>query len=204
MLTTKERRSIAGEELDAVAPLQAAKDTLKCRWVNSLSTPAPTALTVEATKAQRWVLGLPQQIDATIASGRSERKYTKRLLAAKRKVFADGEEIGGKEACRLFSLLAEATGGKKGTSQSAFVLPAQAGGVTAAANSCTNGVYTLLTYDEKGLAPSAPLGNAVLRLVKVAHKRAIEMLIVRTTRRPGARRPCARTSASRRRTGLHR
>lgn len=176
LLTTKERRSIAGEELDEVAPLPPVEGTLKCRWVSSLATAAPTALTVEATTAQRWVLGLPQQIDATIASGRSEQKYTKRLLAAKRKVFEDGEEIGGKEACRLFSLLAEATGGKKGTSRSAFVLPAQTGGVTAAAHSCTKGVYTLLTYDEKGLAPSAPLGNAVLRLVKVAQKRAIEIL----------------------------
>ena len=176
LLTAKERRSIAGEELDAVAPLQAAKDTLKCRWVNTLSAPAPTALTVEATMAQRWVLGLPQQIDATIASGRSERKYTKRLLAAKKKVFEEGEEIGSKEACRLFSLLAEASGGKRGTSQSVFVLPAETGGFTAAAHSCAKGVYTLLTYDEKGLAPSTALGNAVLRLLKIAQKRAVKLL----------------------------
>ena len=67
LLTAKERRSIAGEELDIVAPSEAAKDTVRCRWVNTLSTPVPTALRVEAIPAQRWVLGLPQQIDAAIA-----------------------------------------------------------------------------------------------------------------------------------------
>jgi len=176
LLTAKERRSIAGEKLDLVAPSQADKKTLKCRWVNTLSAPAPTALSVESMPAQRWVLGLPQQIDGVIASGRSERKYSKRLQAAKKKVLEGADEIGDKEACRMFSLMAEAGGGKKGTSQSAFGVPAEAGGSTAAAHSCTNGVYTLLTYDEKGLTLSTPLGNAVLRLVKIAHKRAVKIL----------------------------
>ena len=175
LLTAKERRSIAGEELDVVAPSEAAKDTLKCRWVNTLSTPVPRALRVETTPAQRWVLGLPQQIDNTIASGRSERRYSKRLQAAKKKVFEGADEIGDKEACRMFSLLVEVNGGKKGASQMFLFLPAEAGGITAIAQSCTKGVYTLLTYDEKGLAPSLPLGAAMLRLVKIAQKRAIKL-----------------------------
>ena len=176
LLTAKERRSIAGEKLDVVAPSEAAKDTLECRWVNTLSTPVPRALRVEAKPAQRWVLGLPQQIDGAIASGRTERKYSKRLQAAKKKVFEGADEIGDKEACRLFSLLAEAGGGKKGASQTAFFLPAEGGRITAIAHTCTSGVYTLLTYDEQGLALSSALGQATLRLMRIAHQRAIKIL----------------------------
>ena len=176
LLTSKERRSIAGEELDVVAPSQDAKSTLKCRWVNSLSTPAPTALSVESTPTQRWVLGIPQQVDSTIASGRSERKYAKPLQAAKKKVNERADEIGDKEACRMFSLLLEATGHKKGASQIVYIQPAGAGGITSIVQLCTDGVVTLLMYDEKGLAPSVALGEAVLRLAKAAHKRAIKIL----------------------------
>ena len=176
LLTARERRSIAGENLDVVAPSQAAKGTLSCRWVNSLSTPLPRALRVEATPAQRWLLGLPQQIENSIASGRSERKYRKRLQAAKNKVLAGADEIGDQEACRMFSLLVEANGGKKGVTQQAFVQPAEVAGITANVQSCTKGVYSLLTYSEKGLASSVPLFQAVLRLAKIAQKRATKIL----------------------------
>ncbi len=176
LLTSKERRSIAGEKLDVVAPSQPAKGALACRWVNELSAPLPTALRVEVTPADRWVLGLPQQIDATISSGRSERKYTKALLAAKKKVFERADEIGDKEACRMFSLLVEVNGGKKGASQFYHFQGAEAGGITAVAQSCNKGVYTVLTYDERGLASSVALGEAVLRLAKTAHMRAVKLL----------------------------
>lgn len=176
LLTSKERRSIAGERLDAVPPSQPVEGTLACRWVRSLSAPSPTSLSVEARRADQWVLGLPQQIDAAVASGRSERKFTKRLLAAKKRVLERADEIGGREACRMFSLLVEINGGKKGAPQLVLFLPAESGAVTTTAQRCTNGVHTLLIYKEMGLQPSFPLIEAGRRLVKVAHGRAIKLL----------------------------
>jgi hypothetical protein len=176
LLTSKERRSIAGRELDVIAPSAPSKDTLRCRWVSTLSTPVPTRLTIMTTPTQRWLLGFPQRVASTIASGRGESKYTKRLLAAKKKVIEGADKIGDKEACGIFSLLIEANGGGKSASEFVLFQPAPAGAVTATVQMCTHGVYTLLTYDEKGLAPSTPLGDALLRLVKIAHKRAIKIL----------------------------
>ncbi len=175
LLTSKERRSIAGRRLDVVAPSPAAEGRLQCRWVDTLSTPAPSALKVVTTPAQRWVLGLPGRIDSAIASGRNKPQFSKRLKAAKKRVSEGADEIGDKEACEMFSLIVEVNGGKKGVSQIVLYQPTASGETTATVQTCTRGVYTLVTYDERGLTPSNPLGAAMLRLVGIAQKRAIKL-----------------------------
>jgi len=175
LLTARERRSIAGKGLNIVAPSQAAKDTVECRWVDDLSSPAPTALRVVTTPAQKWVLRLPDQIENTISAGRVEPEYTKRLLAARKRVFEGADKIGDEEACGMFSLLIEANTGNKNVREIVLYEPAEAGGVTAIVQSCSKGVHTLLTYHEIGLAPSKPLADAMVRMVSIAHKRAIAL-----------------------------
>ncbi len=148
---------------------------MECRWVDDLSTPTPTALKVATTPAQRWVLRLPDQIENTISAGRTEPEYTERLLAARKKILEGVDEIGDKEACGMFSLLFEAKTGKKDAREIVHYEPAAGAGVAAIVQSCSKGVYTLLTYHENKLAPSKPLADAMVRMVKIAHKRAIAL-----------------------------
>lgn len=133
------------------------------------------ALEVVTSPAKEWVQLLPQLIDSTIASGRAEKRFTKRLQAAKKKVLRGADRLSASESCEMFSLLVRANGGKKGTSEIALFRPTQSGQTVATVQICTKGVYTLVTYEEKSLTPSLPLADAMLRLVRIAQKRAIEL-----------------------------
>ena len=171
LLTSKERASIAGEKIDAVVPV--TQRVRQCRWVKTLLSPLP-AIEVVVSPAKEWVGQLPSLIDSTIISGRVDKKLSKRLQAAKRKVLRDSDRIGKREVCDMFSLLVAAHSGKKGSKAIVLFLPGATGNTTATAQTCSGGVHTLLTYSEPGLTPSDPLSQAMLRLVALAHQRAIE------------------------------
>ena len=169
LLTANERKSIAGERINIVAP---SNQPDQCQWVKSLKVAAPTSITVLTASAQAWVQGLPALIDSAIADGRAEDKYRKRLFAAKKQVANGAKNLSDKDACKLFGLLLEATGGKKGSRE---VVLFQTLGATpsASAQTCTRGVYTGLVYAQRDLVPSEALQAAVLRVMAYAHERAI-------------------------------
>ncbi|MGI9084669.1 MAG: hypothetical protein ACR2FE_05180 [Aeromicrobium sp.] len=172
LLTPKERRSIAGEKINIVAPGPSNRNAPQCRWVTTLSTPNAIEIKVVTQTVQIWLRGLPLRIDRTIRGGQVDSKYSKRLQAAKQKVLGGADEIGDAEACDLFSLMVEVNLGVKDLSQ--VVLREDA--TTAAVHKCSKGVYTVLTYSEPELTPSLPLGEAMKRLVKIAHSRAVKRL----------------------------
>lgn len=173
LLTSKERASIAGVKIDVVVPvMQKAK---QCRWVKTRLSSLP-AIEVVATPAKEWVGQLPSLIDNTVISGRVDKKFSKRLQAAKTKVLRGADKIGKREVCDMFSLLVEANGGQKGSRELVLFLPVATGDLTATVQSCSMGVHTLLIYSEPGLMPSSALSQAMLRLVALAHQRAIKLI----------------------------
>ena len=169
LLTAKERKSIAGERIDIVAP---AKDPGKCRWVKTLEVPFPTSITVLTESAQNWLRGLPARIDHTIAEGSANDKDIKRLVAAKKRVAKGVDKIGNKEACKLFGLLVEVYRGKD--SRSVVHFQPNGSSTAASGQTCTRGRYTALIYVERDLVPSRALTAAVLRVLGYAHERAIK------------------------------
>ena len=174
LLTSKERTSIAGTDLDAVVPAARQEGSRQCRWVSKPSKPLP-ALSVVTSSAQAWVAQLPRMVDALLVSGRTGKQFTERLQAAKKKVLRGADELSDSEACEMFALIVRANNGEKGAREIVHFQPAQSGQLIVIGQKCTRGVYTTLTYEENDLAPSQPLIAAMTRLVGDAHQRAIEL-----------------------------
>ena len=173
LLTSDERRSIAGERLDIVSPAPRQPEGIdQCRWVKSLRVSAPPTVQVITSSAKTWAKQVPRQVNQVMAGGRLDAKMVKKLLEAK-KTIAEGH-YDNAEACRLFTLLAEANGDKKGANTRLSYPPYGRQG-SANARTCSHGVFTQVSYAEVGLKPSGFAGYAVLRLLKLAHKRAIKM-----------------------------
>lgn len=176
LLTAAQRRSIAGEKLDTVAPGPAIKGALQCRWVRTLSTPRTVVLRVTSQGRRVWVRQLPKLIDNLTVSGRADAKYSGRLQSIKRAAINDPESISSKEACEYFSLFVEISQAKKNRTQGILVQGTQYGDYTISWQGCSGGVHTELVYEEPGLQVSLALAQAVIRLGKAAHRRAVAKL----------------------------
>jgi hypothetical protein len=177
LLTGKERRSIAGEKLEVVAPSPVIKGALLCRWVKTLKTPLTTSLRVASQPLDVWVQQVPKQIDRLIAQGRSDSEYSKRLQAAKKEILrGKPEEISDRQACKYFSLLVEISMDKKNRTEGILFQGTARGDYSVTWQRCAGGVHTELFYEEPGLQVSLALSQSVIRLGKLAHKRAIEKL----------------------------
>jgi hypothetical protein len=175
LLTSKERTSIAGTDIDTVVPAARQEGSRQCRWVSMPSKPLP-ALSVMTSSAQTWVVQLPRMVDSLLVSGRAGKRFTERLQAAKKKVIRGADKLSDSEACEMFSLIVGANGGEeRGATELVVFLPTQSGQIIAIGQKCTRGIYTSVTYEENDLAPSEPLIAAMSRLVGDAHKRAIEL-----------------------------
>jgi hypothetical protein len=175
LLTSAERRSIAGETVDVEAPSNPPRGGFQCRWVKSLQAPTPTLIAVVVTSAQQWSKSVPQQVDRAIAAGAAKKKsFLTRLLAAKKKVRHGTDKITDKEACDMFSLMSEIYGRKKGTFE-VVSFPAYGTQLSVNARSCKQGRYISFSYTEGSLQPSSPLSFSALRLLHVAEARAAKM-----------------------------
>jgi len=178
LLTAKDRRSIAGVALNTVFPMPQIDGVLLCRWVKTLTTPKTISIKVVSQPAPVWAQrAVPKQINRLLAARETNDKITERLLAAKKKISGGATEVSGAEACRMFSLLIEANNKKKkGLNQDLLFQGTPRGNFTVAWQKCGKGVHTELVYEEPELQPSLAVSQAVIRLGKVAHRRAIEKL----------------------------
>ena len=177
LLTPAERRSIAGENLETVAPLPVVKGALLCRWVKTLSTSVTTSIRVISQPVQRWVQTLPAEIDRVIASGKANDKFTNRLKVAKTTILRGADEVSNKQACSYFSLLVEVNDKtKKGLNEALLYQGTVRGDYTVGWQRCGGGVHTDLLYEEPGLQISLALSQSVIRLGKIAHRRAVDKL----------------------------
>jgi hypothetical protein len=168
LLTSKERRSIAGMKLDIVAPQRVNKEIHRCRWVESLAAPLPRAIEVAVQRTEVWLKQVPRRIDVITQTGGAEGKMLHRLQAAKKDVLRGVDKVDDEEACKIFSLLIEARFDKKGLNQY-YALQDEN---TAAVTRCANGIHTSVSYSERGLESSVPLSEALQRIAKLVHQRA--------------------------------
>src|SRR5688572_22560810 len=176
LLTAKDRRSIAGEKIEVVAPAPLIKDVLQCRWVKTLKTPLTTSIKVSSQPVQYWARTVPKQIEKLIRTGTVEDKWLKRLQATKQKIIREADEISNSEACDIFAFLVRIRDGRKNASDFTLYQGTGRGDFTVAWHRCGGGVHTELIYEEPGMAPSVALTRSIARLRKVAHHRAIKIL----------------------------
>ena len=173
LLSDKDRKSIAGVAISLVAPAPPAKGSDQCRWVDSLKTGAPTVVQVAVAPVQVWAKSVPAQVDSALRTGRaaSDKELLDQLLDAKKQIKRGADKLSDKEGCKMFSLLAQANGRKKGVTET-ISFPPFGTQIAAQARTCKSGIYATVTYSELGLKPSTALSAAVLRLVKIAVLRA--------------------------------
>ena len=176
LLSGKERRSIAGQKLDIVAPSPVIKGALLCRWVETLKTPLTTSLRVISQPLDVWVQQVPKQVDRLLVQGRSDTEYSRRLQAAKKEILRGPENISNKQACKYFSLLVEISMDKKNKTEGILFQGTERGDYSVTWQRCAKGVHTELFYEEPGLQVSLALSQSVIRLGKLAHRRAVDKL----------------------------
>ena len=175
LLSDKERKSIAGEHIRIVAPASPSRGAQTCRWVKTLKSALPTQVIVAVAPAQVWAKSVPQQVDQALRTGRgTDKKLLDKLLAAKKKLTHGSEKLSDKEACDMFSLLAQSNQHRKGVKET-ISFPPFGSQVAAQARTCYKGIYATVTYAEIGLRPSSALSAAVLRLVKIVREKAYEL-----------------------------
>jgi hypothetical protein len=176
LLTGKERRSIAGDKLEIVAPSPVFKGALLCRWVETLKSPRTISLRVASQPLDLWVQQVPTQIDRLIAAGQPDSEYSKRLQAAKKEILRGPAEISDEQACKYFSLLVETNTDEKNKTDGILFQGTERGDYSVTWQRCAGGVHTELFYEEPGLQVSLALIQSVIRLGKIAHRRAIAQL----------------------------
>ena len=177
LLSPKERESIAGQPLDIVSPSAVIKGGLVCRWVDTLKTPSPTSIKLSSQPLQTWVRGIPKHIETLQAGGRYPSKYSKRLQDAKKEILRAPEKITDKRACEFFKLLVASSQGKKFQKREGILFQGtQSGDYLMSWQRCGEGIYTEIVYQEPGLQVSLALAQAVIRLGKLAHKRAAKII----------------------------
>ncbi len=178
LLTAKDRRSIAGVALNTVYPMPLIDGVLLCRWVKTLTTPKTISIKVISQPAPVWAQrNVSKQANRLLAAGQTSDKITDRLLAAKKEASGGAAGVSDAEACKMFSLLIEANNKKrKGLTQDLVFQGTTRGNFTVAWQKCGRGVHTELVYEEPELQPSLAVSQAVIRLGKTAHRRAVDEL----------------------------
>lgn len=172
LLTPKERRSIAGQKIDVVVPSVPMPKAFQCRWLTSTTSSFPTVQVVTMT-AQSWVSQASPRIDEALFRRSTGKKLTARLLEARKTIARGADELSDREACDVFSTLNEANSGDKGV-RTASSLGTVQGQPSATVSMCSKGAVTSLAYAEVGLQPGAAVFQAVSRLLKIAHQRAVK------------------------------
>ena len=180
LLTPKERASIAGQRLDAVFPSPKVEGTLFCRWVPTLKKPVTTSIQVTSQKLQSWVRNIPAHIERLMATGQSFDEHSKQLQEMKTEIARAPEKISDEQACRYFRTLAKMGRGKAKAvgpkNEGILFQGTQDGDFKVSWQRCGEGVHTEIVYDEPDLQVSLALGQAVIRLGKLAHKRGARIL----------------------------
>ncbi len=136
---------------------------------------APTAIDVVAVPAPLWAVTAGGSIDQALVAGPDE-DMADRLVKAKKEISKGARRIGKRDACAIFSLLAEASGQKPGIVENAGYSLASGSQLVANAATCKRGVYAAASYSEAGLEPSTTLLLAVTRIMRLAHQRAVKIL----------------------------
>lgn len=166
---------MAGEWLNKVAPAPAQAGYLQCRWIASFSEPQPRSLLVLTMEGHTWATTLAAtQIDQLLTTRVNDEKTIRQLHEAKKTIMNESDKLSGKKACRIFSLIVAKSARSKRSSETVAYLPS---GSTLSVNGmkCTEGVFTLVRYSEKGLRKSGVLEEAALRLLRIAHQRAVKL-----------------------------
>ena len=174
LLTSKERKSISGVKLDAVAPAPSAAGTSQCHWRTAQSAPFPT-LNVVTMTSQTWAKGFPEAVDEAVRSGRASKKLAKRLRTARSEAMRGSNSMGKEEACRYFSLILETYDLPRNSRTTTFIPTEVNGQLGSTVATCSRGLYTAITYAEVDLTPSDALYAAFVRLLELAHQRAVKL-----------------------------
>lgn len=123
--------------------------------------------------ASEWVRSLPDIVRALEASKEFSDAENLRKLRAAAKLLESGDKIDSREACSLFSQMAELQGRPPKTTFLVSVIPTRADPKGISGQMCSVGTFTsVMLADTTGLEDPLPV-DAVGNATKTAHRRAI-------------------------------
>ncbi|MEV6418034.1 DUF3558 family protein [Kribbella sp. NPDC051718] len=123
--------------------------------------------------ASQWARSLPEAIRAIEASGQFSDAENMRKLRAAVKLVEAGQDVDPNEACSLFSQMLELQGLPPNTPLGVSVLPTRSDPKAVSGQMCSAGIFaSVLIADSNGLDGPLPT-EAVEKITKSAHRRAI-------------------------------
>ncbi len=107
------------------------------------------------------------------SSGEITSASDKKELARAKKLLADASSFTGKQACDVFTTLAEINGAEKGATTTITSVPITESEAGISAQMCTSGEMTSLIYSVPGLKKSKEVDAAVTKALAAVQKRAL-------------------------------
>jgi hypothetical protein len=167
-LTAAERKELVGSAIDEVVATGGTAGSSQCRWQ------APTALIqVTTLPATAWAKTLPQVVAQLESSGDITSARDKKELARAKKLLAKASSFTGKQACDVFTTLAEINGAEKGATTTITSVPITKSESGISAQMCTSGEMTSLIYSVPDLKKSRQVDAAVTKALAAAQRRAL-------------------------------
>jgi len=173
LLTSEERKGLAGRTMDSVVPVSAAAGTQECQWVHSLQDPSNAVIRLVAINTQEWAKVARTQINEAIRNPRLSANTVMRLQAASKRLAKGTSDLTDNQVCNIYWTLAAASGFHHGAE---VVFSSTIGRMHAAyAASCGEGWLTMIGYGEYGLHTSITLYQALIDLRGVVQDRAAKL-----------------------------
>lgn len=167
-LTASERKDLVGSAIDEVVATSGTAGSSQCRWQSDSA-----LIQVTTLPAQAWAKTLPQVVAQLESSGQVTSAGDKKELARAKKLLAKASSFTGKQACDVFTTLAEINGAKKGATTTITSVPITKSEAGISAQMCTSGEMTSLIYSVPDLKESKQVDAAVTKALAAAQKRAL-------------------------------
>lgn len=167
-LTAAERKKLVGSAIDQVVATRGTADSSQCRWQSSSA-----LIQVTTLPAQAWAKTLPQVVKQLESSGDVKSAADKKELARAKKLLSDASAFTGKQACDVFTTLAEIGGAEQGATTTITLVPISKAESGVSAQMCTSGEMTSLIYSVPGLKKTNAVDAAVTTALAAAQKRAL-------------------------------
>ena len=141
----------------------------QCRW----EADGATVVQVQAAPSADWGRNVGAAMKQLANNPKLSADDAKELAQAQQ-VLAERGELNARQACGMFSLIAEIGGAPPGATFTVQYIQADEFSVASTAQACTDGRFTSVAYHTRGLQESRQITRLMKATLFAAHRRAIQ------------------------------
>ncbi|MFV0524014.1 MAG: hypothetical protein ACK5RL_05895, partial [Acidimicrobiales bacterium] len=130
---------------------------------------------VGSMTADTWLAQIPTAIEGLESSGLLD-ATTQEQLDSTRRLLEENPDMGGDEACALFSDMAEAQGAGQGVDELVNYVPNATDPIGVSGQRCRDGVYSNITLQAEGLVDDVATYSRVLSALDTVHQAGVQAL----------------------------